>query len=349
MVTDSSLLAGPRAPRYTFTLLTQDERKIRQLNNIVSWNLDLSATSRLGDSGSITLVEDKPIFYLGDRLKVTYDPGVKGVEPWNLGVFLFSEAGLKREPSHETQTVQLISKLAVLDDDALPHALTVPIGAKIITTVEAIINSTGETHVVYDESDAEAREPIQFEAGTSKLTVVNQLLDAAGYWAVHVDGDGNYRLTAYRPPAQRPVEFEFRAGDAAIHSGEWSRTEDLTGVPNRVICRTAGTGDTHALVGLAFNLDLDSPLSYQRRGRWITRVYDVEASSQKVIDQMAARRLASLGNPVAKIQMSHAPIPVMPRERVRFQSGGVDVTAIIQKTSISSPGYMASSELKEVK
>lgn len=348
MASLQALLAGPRRPSYTFTLLDQQDRPLRDLDTVKAWSLELNANTRLGASGSLELLHDRGVDFQKHRLKVSYNPGVEGVDGWDLGVFLFAEPSLDHEATHSTISVKLISKLAVVDEDSTVQSYSVAKGQNLVAEAAILLRSVGETRLSVQDNDLTARESIQFGAGESILTVVNELLDAAGYWSLSTDGGGSYRLEPYVLPSARPIVWDFQAGELAVHAPQWSRDQDISSVPNRVICRTSGEDETPALVGVAENTNAASPFSYQARGRWVTRVYDVEAAGQAEINQLAQRRLIQAGYPVGTISIQHAPVPVFPREAVRFTSGGVSTVATVAKMSISSPGHWVSTELKEV-
>lgn len=341
-------LAGARSPRWIFTLLNSQDQPLRDLTTVKSWSIELNANTRLGASGNLELLNDEDIDYQKHRLKVTYDPGVEDVEPWNIGVFLFSQPGVEREPTHSTVKVKLISKLAIVDEDTTLQTHTVPSGANLVQEAERLLRSIGEKRLHVEPSELLARESIQFKAGEPVLTIVNELLDAAGYWSLTADGGGTYRVYPYQLPSERPVVWDFEAGVQAIHTPSWSKDQNISNVPNRVVCRTGGEDDKPALVGVAENTREDSPYSFQARGRWVTRVYDVEAAGQAEINALAQRRLIQAGNPVSTVKIEHAPVPVFPRQAVRFKSEGIDTTATIAKMSFSSPGYLVATELKEV-
>lgn len=346
---NNRLLEGPRQPQWVFTLLDNEDRPLRRLRTVSEWSLELNPLANLGDSGSLTLLAgSENVDFMKHRVRVSYDPGVDGVSAWDVGVFLFSEPGLERDDTHSVVNVGLVSKLAILGDDAMEESYTVPKGANVVETIIQLVKSTGESRVSVKASDERVREPIVFEAGENKLAMINQLLDAIGYWALSVNGEGLFESGPYVPPADRPLMWDFVEGAHATHSGQWSRQQDLTGVPNRIICRTTGTDEEPALVGVALNEDAASLFSFQARGRWVTRVYDVEATSQAQINAMAQRRLVEAGSPLANLSISHAILPLRPRDLVTVKSAPVNARATVQKMRVSAPGYVAHSELREV-
>src|SRR5690606_30012693 len=127
--------------------------------------------------------------------------------------------------------------------------------------------------------------PMVWEAGTSKLRIVNDLLAAIDYNSLWVDGQGNFRATPYVRPAARSITYsilndesgaalvrELADGQESIYLDEWSRDRDVYGVPNKVVAVATGTGDEEPLVGVATNEDPASPFSEPSRGRWIVHV-----------------------------------------------------------------------------
>lgn len=349
MATTRDLLSGARQPKWTFTLLNELEQPLRDLLTVKSWSFELNMHARLWGSGNLELLTDRGIDFQKHRLRVTYNPGVDGVDPWNVGVFLFAEPGVEREDTHSVSRVKLIGKLAIPDEDSTVQSYSVAKGRNLVKEAETLLRSVGETRLRVVDSELVAREPLQFKAGESLLTVINELLEAAGYWSLGVDGGGTYTIEPYRLPAERPILWEFQRGVRAVHVPSWTRDQDVSSVPNRIVCRTTGTDEEPALVGVAENEDASSPFSFQARGRWVTKVYDVEAANQAEINKLAQRHLVQDGNPVASIVIEHAPVPIFPRQAVRFVSEGISTVATVARMSVSSPGYLVRTELKEAR
>ena len=165
-----------------------------------------------------------------------------------------------------------------------------------------------------------------------------------------VAGSGAFQVRPYVPPAQRPLSWRFAEGEAAIHLPEWSREQDLAGIPNKVVLVSQGGDDKPALVGVARNVSLSSPASYPSRGRWVTRTETgVEASTQEVINQLAEKKLLEAQTAIAKIEIEHLPVPISTNDLVEFTSQGVRTRATIQSIKYTlSPDGLCKTTLREV-
>jgi len=306
------------------------------LDGVTGGGCKVAAQSRLGGSADLSLDErGQSIDWLSHRVRVSYDPGVTGVEPWDVGTYLFTSPEELHTEFVTGYGVSLLPKMAVIDEDTVENRLALDSGTAIVSTVVDLIESTGESRIAATPSDKVLSAPLTWDAATSKLTVINDLLAAAGYWSLWCDGSGLFRVEPYVNPADRPVSWVFQHGETAVHSAEWTRTRDMSSVPNRFVAVGQGDQDTEALVGVALNENPVSPFSYQSRGRWITASETgVEAESQEVLDQYAARRLLDGMDPVARIEVEHAVLPLNPNDLVRFiPEDGVQRLATVQAMS----------------
>lgn len=330
---------GPRRPRWSFQLLDRSDWELGELDGALtsSGSIELVALSRLGGSGKLTLADvGQTIDWMSHRVQAVYDPGIPGADPWPVATMLLSSPTEKHTATGRVFEVGLLPKTVVIDEDRVEAAFSLAAGTPIIETVVQLIQSTGETRIAVTPSAATLSNPQLWPAGTSKLTIVNDLLQAAGYWSLWCDGAGMFRIEPYRAPADRAVAFEFAAGDASIYRPDWSREQNLSAVPNRFIVVGQGSDEEPPLVGLAENDDPDSPFSFQARGRWIPAIEEgVEGDSQQVFDQLAQRRLLDAMSPVAKLAVTHAIVPLAPNQVVRFRpASGAPRLATVQRMSM---------------
>src|SRR5690606_37360047 len=148
---------------------------------------------------------------------------------------------------------------------------------------------------------------------------------------LRADGFGRYVAAPYQAPASRPVVRQFLPGAQAIHVPEFTREQDLAAIPNRVVRVSAASGEDEALVGVAENTDPASPFSFPARGRWLVHTEEgTEATSQQVIDDLAARRLVELSSASASVQIAHAAVPLDVNDVVHLVGDGVDARAAVQ-------------------
>jgi len=301
---------------WAFELLDSEDQPLGTLDGVTGGSEQIVAQSVLGGSGSLQLDRADDIDWMRHRVQVIYSDGVRS---WPTGTFLLTSPEEQHTEVGVSFTVGLLTKMNVINEDTVEDRYTLAVGTPIVATVVALIESTGEKRIAATASTATLTAGLTWEAGTSKLTVINDLLQAAGYWSLWCDGSGLFRVEPYVDPASRPVSFEFAHGQASVHFPEWERSQDNTSVPNRFLAIGQGDEKTPPLVGVATNENPASPYSYQARGRWITATEKgVEGTTQAVFDQYAAKKLAEGMTPVARLTVTHTMLQLDPNDLVAF-------------------------------
>lgn len=330
------MLSGARDPRWSFMLLNRKDQPLGRLDGVTGGSGEVVAQARLGGSASLSIDErGQHIDWQSHRVQVTYDPGIPGVDPWPRGVYLFTSPSEKHDEFGVSYEVGLLPKLSVIDEDTVEARYSVSPGQPVIPIVRDLILSTGETRMSVTSSTAALTSGLTWEAGTSKLTIINDLLTAVGYWSLACDLSGTFRVEPYLDPVKRPIAYSFQHGADSVHLPDWGREQDQAAVPNRFIAVGQGDEATEPLVGVALNENSASPYSFQSRGRWITAMDEgVEADSQATIDSYAARRLRDLMSPVARMSVTHAILPLEANDLVEFiPEDGVRRLATVQRMS----------------
>ena len=320
--------------RWSFELLDSQDRPLGALDGVTGGSAEIVAQAVLGGSGTLELDDRQDIDWMTHRVRALFSDGV---DEWPVGTYLLSSPSELHTAFGLSYRVGLLTKMNVVSEDTVEDRFSVSIGTAVIPTVVTLIRSTGEMRIAVTDSDAELTSGLTWEAGTSKLTIINDLLQAAGYWSLWCDGSGLFRVEPYVNPADRPLSFEFEHGEKSLHFPDWGREQDHTSVPNRFVAVGQGDEESPPLVGVATNEDPDSPYSFQARGRWITATEEgVEGETQAVFDDYAARKLRDLMDPVARMTVRHAMRPLNPNDLVAFtpEDGGRRL-ATVQRMSMS--------------
>jgi hypothetical protein len=306
---------------WSFELLDGEDRPIGMLDGVTGGSAEIVAQDVLGGSGSLNLDARQDIDWMSNRVRVIYN---RGDVSWPVGTYLLTSPKENHSKFVLGYEVGLLTKMSVPSEDTVDARFSLDAGTAIIPAAVALLQSTGEDRIAATSSDAVLSSALTWEAGTSKLQIINDLLQAAGYWALWCDGSGQFRVEPYADPADRPVAFDFQHGAQSLHMPDWSREQDNTSVPNKFIAVGQGDGETEALVGVATNNDPASPYSAQRRGtpenpRWIAASEEgVEAATQAIIDQYAARKLRDAMTPVSRLEVTHAMLDLNPNAMVAF-------------------------------
>lgn len=344
----SEVLTGHRNSQYVVTLLDRRDREKILLDGVVGGEVSLSAATRLRASGSLNLDDvGQDIDWLSDRVRIDYEGNG---QRWPLGVFLLAAPTRSYTDEGSQWKVELLSKLAILDQVKTEQTKSLPAGTVVTDAVVSLIRDCGEDSIALTASPATLSSAMTWEPGTALLTIINDLLSAISYWSLTIDGNGIYQIHPYTRPAQRATAWNFQEGPHSVHLAEWDRDQDIASVPNRIVLVGQGSSDTPALVGAAENTDPASPFSYSARGRWVTRTETgVEASSQDVLTELARRRLIEASTPQATLTVEHMPLPLSPNEVVEWDSQGHRARAVIHGLSYTlNPTALCKTTLKEV-
>ena len=334
--------------RWSFELLDSRDRTLRLLDGVTGGSAEIVAQSVLGGSGSLELDHRQDIDWMSHRVRANFHDGPVS---WPVGTYLLSSPTEQHTEFGVTYQVGLLTKMNVIAEDTVEDRYSAAAGTLIIPLVVGLIQTTGETRIAATDSDGVLTAGLTWEAGTSKLTIINDLLQAAGYWSLWCDGSGLFRVEEYLNPADRPVAHSFEHGEASIHFPDWEREQDNTSVPNRFLAIGQGDEEEPPLIGVATNEDPDSPYSYQSRGRWITATEEgVEGDTQTVFDQYAARKLREAMNPVSRLTVRHAMVNLDPNQLVEFiPEDGLRRLATVQRMSMNfDPFTDISAEWREV-
>ena len=346
--------AGHRVTRYTVTRLSRLEHEIGELKEVLSGSVSVSATTQLRTSASLEIADTgQGINFASERVRI--DATVNGYT-WPLGVFLYSSPKRSYTDAQTTISVELLGKLAILSESCTQYPYSVPANTAVVPLVKSLIEAQGETNIIATDKQKSLRSAMVWDAGTSYLKIINDLLDAINYWGLYTDGSGAFCITPYTLPEDRGISWMFVEGANCIHTAEWTREQDILGVPNQVVLvgNAAGGGgdneDKHVLTGIARNENPDSPYSYQSRGRWITHTETgIEADSTGTLFAKAQRKLQELSAPVGKIDIKNAPLALDPNQVVLFDSQGHRAKATIQEIKYTlDPTALADTTLKEI-
>jgi hypothetical protein len=291
---------------------------------------------------------------------------IEGLPENFLGVFLVSAAVEEWENTGRVWSVQLHDRCTVPEQDAFDESYAVAAGTLVLQEVKSILATANEYIEVDGSNTITTSTAMAWEAGTSKLTIINDLLDVAGYNALWMDGYGNFQTTPRVLPANRSIKYEVLDldrelvdGEQSIYLPDWTRDRDSFDVPNKVIAvQAAGGEDDEALTGTWTNEDPNSPYSYISRGRWIPHVLDsvetpagTDAATIAFLQQRARATLIQMSAVQAQVKIEHLPIPVRVSDVVRFANtaAGVDGRHVITSLSLdTSPTGLMKSTLQEV-
>lgn len=348
-VTVTGGLEATRVAHFRIDLLDRYEHLVGELEGVEpGGSLSWSSQSSVHGSGSIPVNDvGQNVDWLNARLKVTAvtQDDTNSDHETPLGVFLPALPESAWSDRHRSWDVDLSDKTSILDTDTITdssgNAKTYSLtkGTNVIKTVKAIIADAGEeSPAIEADNDATLSSDMTWEPDTTRLKIINDLLDAANYFSLWCDGQGQYQASKYRDPKDRTPIYDMDApfydGHTSLLAPEWSYSHDIYAIPNRYVALVAGDEDDEGLNAVATDEDPDSPFSYQSRGRWVTKTdSEAEATDQKALDAYAKRMLESAQQTDTKLDVEHVYLPkLLVNSVIGFSAG--DLQGIL--TSVSN-------------
>lgn len=390
-LTTRGVLYGARSTTFRYEVLAHNSTT--GVDSLVGYldgvrqvgSLEWSSYTSVKKSGDLTVrdlaVAQSGMLRISDvavtRMRIRPVMVVEGLPEVPLGTYLFTASPEQWDATGREFTFDLHDKTSVLDQDAFEQSYTAGTSTPVLQMVASVISSAGE-RIDVDASDTRTlAAPMVWDSGDeSKLKIVNDLLDAIGYNALWMDGQGNLRATPYVQPSLRPVRYatltdasgepldrELVDGAESIYLPRFRRDRDNFKVPNRVRAIQAASGDAAPLIGVASNEDPTSEFSFQARGRWIVRTLrDIEvpdystaanptAETQAFLNARAQEHLIAASAVQAAVSVTCLPIPVELLDAVRFANSeaGIDKRHVVRKVGLDlrSDGLMTL-DLQEV-
>lgn len=199
-----------------------------RLWNVLGGDISYNSLGRLKSSLAVK-IRDEPglnIDYMNDRIKVICS--IDNVE-YPLGIFLISS------PNRDISGIEIIrnltcySKLKILDNDKVLNRYYVPSGANVVNQVIMLL---GDEPYEITPSNATTSKAHEWEIGTSKLDVINELLDVINYVALIPGSDGKFISYPYKVPSERIHTIEYIEGIDSIISPNMTEDIDFFDVPN---------------------------------------------------------------------------------------------------------------------
>jgi hypothetical protein len=226
---------------------------------------------------------------------------------WPLGVFLLSTPGRSIDNSRTvTRDIEAYDQLQALSDDLVVNRTTATSGDLYTTTITGLlsgyaINVTPSTKALPASRD--------WEPGTSKLTIINDLCAAINFEGVFFDEYGTAVVRPYVSPADRATEFTYRDDADSVQLPEVTETIDLFGVANKWVL-VVSDADRVALTSTVTNDDPASATSTVNRGRTIVDFRtEQDAADQATLDDLVERIALEASQIYATVEFTTALMP----------------------------------------
>lgn len=163
---------------------------------------------------------------------------------------------------------------------------------------------------IVEDDPATLSTTLEWEPGTPKLKVINDLLSAINYESATYDEDGIFVSKPYVSPTLRPSEFTYVTNAKSIISGDVNQTIDLFNVPNSWVL-IVSEPEKPPMVAKYTNNDPNSITSTVERGRTIVDVRtENDAASQAVLNEKVMRLATEASQIYEHIEFTTGIMPI---------------------------------------
>lgn len=290
-------MSGSRRFAFRYRLLNASGAvEEEHLDNVLGGSVSQNWLADIKRTATFTMRERGGIDFLSDRIQ----PVVRLLLPpfgpldfvdYPQGVFLLTTPSRAASAAGVvTREVQGYDQLQVYSDDLLADRYTVAQGAVVTTAVATLLASVlvpPRTRITPHTGTLTAAK--EWEPGTSKLRVINDLLGMINYESLSFDEDGVAVVVPYRSPGERAEEYVYADDHQGLVMPDAGQELDLFAVANRWVL-VVSEPDQPPLVATYTNSDPASITSTVRRQRIITDYRtEQEATDLTTLEAKAAR------------------------------------------------------------
>lgn len=213
-----------------------------------SFSISMDSTAEIKFSASLTVADNPNMDWQKNRIKITM---IDGGAEYVLGTFLPQYVSRQYTSNRGLLSVEAYDLSILVQMDCITSRLSIAQGEKYMDIIQELLVSAGVQNVDAVASDAvflTARD--DWDIGTPKIQIVNQLLQEIGYAEMTTDSYGTVVLTPYQEPSPENIKQQYDDGTASVLLPEVSSTNNAYEIPN-------------IFLGIVSNPDLDSAFTYQ--------------------------------------------------------------------------------------
>ncbi len=278
---------GKQVLDFAFYLCDNNDNILSKLDVTDSFTISHSTEATIKRTLELDII-NLNVDLINKRIKAFVN--IAGVE-YPLGVFCIESPMKNIVNGFVTRQIKAYDKTVILQNDCLLENLYLPVGTLVTNAIEEVVNGSGIKRIDIIDSDKKLNRDYEFLIGTSRLEVINTLLEYINYTSINFTNDGYATAKPYTLPTNREVDFNYATNDISIIKPDRTVELDLFSVPN-VFIATSSNSETESLTSIYINDNPNSKVSTVTRGRNIAKKFEVnDIVDQRTLDSYV-RRLA---------------------------------------------------------
>jgi hypothetical protein len=206
-----------------------------------------------------------------------------------LGVFLLATPKRMDEENAVKREIEAYDGLLILIDDKLQSTYTITAGTNYKQAIIDLLATAGITQYIIEDTTKTLPITMAFDPGTSKLSVINSLINQINFTPIRVDVYGNFVTNSYIAPSSRGIEYTYSDDSMSVTYKGMTESLDLFHIPNNWVV-VATNAETAPLKSVYTNSNASSITSTVSRGRTITDYREIDnIADQQSLDSYTLR------------------------------------------------------------
>lgn len=231
-------------------------------------NITMDANADIKRTGRFAIKGSDIINWQVDRIQPLFGlemPDGRFCE-WPLGVFYMPTALKVRGVGGAWYEVEAYDTTAVLKNDSMETRTYLPAGKLYVDAISELIISTGALNATVTPSPLQLKNDREWKIGTSKLSIIKELLQEINYDDLYTDVNGIFIVRPYVEPYNRVAGYTYAEDEfSVLYDGAVTERDEFE-LPNVIIGIVNNPDNDEDIVYVYENNDPGSPLSIVARG-----------------------------------------------------------------------------------
>lgn len=273
-----------------------------------SINIDFDRNIISGAKFNIKHLED--INYLTDLIKPWYCFVTGGtIYQIPLGHYMLLSPSKDTDGKIVTRSIDGYDLLKALDQYCPITSQSFASGTNVVTAIEDLLDSVG-TWVKYkiEPSTEVLPTDVSYVVGKSTLFIINSLLNMINYYPLWVNGNGIFKGIPWTSTPN--IVHEFIDNESSLYEENVSLSVDYSDIYNRVIILNNQLEQSTEPLYKDWSMEDEGlsahPFSYTNIGRYVTKIFQSEATTQSYVDSRARRELRKMLEIEESVNYKHA-------------------------------------------
>lgn len=304
-------LHSNRIIKWEYELLDKNDRRIGTIPEIKgSYGMDSEAEIKGAARFELSEKGLKEIDFFSERIKPYFCLKI-GSDwlKWEQGIYLLNSPDRNEIRGGIYRNIEAYDKSVILREDRVDNRYLITKGTPYTVVIRDLILSTGIKDISIQESELELSVDKEYEIGTSKLEIINSLLNAINFNSVWFNHHGTCMVTKYITGKARAYEYEYATNSKSVTYYGANESIDTFDIPNKFV-RYVENPEAAYLISTFINDQASNKLSTISRGRVITDIKSItDIADQNTLDDYTRKEAERLSLVYGGFNFNTIPMP----------------------------------------